>query len=519
MKIDTLASPNRHFSASFPAPAPAAGPEASGPPCPPAWLRPPALVACVDRNLRYLSVTEGVETHIGLRAEQIVGRTNRQLGLPPELALLLDASLQSVLDSGLSQEIEILFPCPTGRRAFQCRILPETGAGGRIETLLLAAWDLAPSPEPARRLEKSLHKLLERTLGAVLQMDLQGRLLHCNAAAGQLFGWSAREAVHPALDEFFAAPPGRFSGALHEVLQSGAWSGLLAFQDGAGQSRTVHSHWMLLEGRQGGPGSILVVSRPCSGEPPPSARSRRAQRQAGQAALASGMERELAALLDPAPAAMELIRARLETAEELEALDLLCARMERAGELARHLRTFAEGARLAARELDPRSLLEDLEHILRQSFPRQMTLRIHAPGQLWPVLADAAQLREALLELCVNSRDAMDGTGALTVRAANLHLDAPGATQAGLQPGAHVLLEITDQGPGMEETVLERVFDPFFTTRPETGARGLGLARVQAIIQAHGGMVSVRSSPGAGTTVRVLLPARPTEGAGSAGQF
>jgi CheY-like chemotaxis protein len=152
--------------------------------------------------------------------------------------------------------------------------------------------------------------------------------------------------------------------------------------------------------------------------------------------------------------------------------------------------------------------------IMRGTFPKDLTIEATIEPQLHPVIGDATQLHQVLLNLCVNARDAMPDGGKLRLRAANLDLDSSYASMlADATPGLHVLLEVSDTGSGIPPEVLERIFEPFFTTKGLGQGTGLGLSTVLGIVKSHGGFLNVKSEPGKGTTFQVYLPAAVNRGA------
>jgi signal transduction histidine kinase len=141
-------------------------------------------------------------------------------------------------------------------------------------------------------------------------------------------------------------------------------------------------------------------------------------------------------------------------------------------------------------------------------------------GALWPVRADANQLENALLNLAINSRDAMPNGGPMTIRTANLHVE-DARLGPGLPPGDYASIAVEDRGSGIPEEIAEKVFEPFFTTKGEGQGTGLGLAMVQSFARHAGGDVRIASRPGQGTTVTIYLPRaadeRPRDGAAAPG--
>ena len=125
---------------------------------------------------------------------------------------------------------------------------------------------------------------------------------------------------------------------------------------------------------------------------------------------------------------------------------------------------------------------------------------------LWPTLCDPNQLENAILNLCINARDAMPDGGRLTIETANMWLDERAARERDMQPGQYVAICVSDTGTGMSPEVMARAFDPFFTTKPTGQGTGLGLSMIYGFARQSDGQVRIYSEVGEGTTVRIYLP-------------
>jgi CheY-like chemotaxis protein len=149
--------------------------------------------------------------------------------------------------------------------------------------------------------------------------------------------------------------------------------------------------------------------------------------------------------------------------------------------------------------------------MLEHTLPKSIRLEFSLPADLWLISADATQISQVLMNLCVNARDAMPHGGRLAVTAQNHTVDETYALMnPDAQPGPYVLLSVSDTGTGIPPEILERIFDPFFTTKKQGEGTGLGLSAVRGIVKSHGGFVSVYSEVGEGTRFSVYLPATTT---------
>ena len=181
---------------------------------------------------------------------------------------------------------------------------------------------------------------------------------------------------------------------------------------------------------------------------------------------------------------------------------------ERAAALTRQLLTFSHREVVKPEVIDLNAAVAQTEKLLRRTIGEQVNL-VTVPGSdLWPVMADAGQMEQVLVNLAVNARDAMPEGGTLTIKTANVEIDEEYAhARADVAPGNYVRLTVSDTGCGMSQEVAERVFDPFFTTKAKGQGTGLGLATVYGIVTSAGGYVHVYSEQGQGTAFKVHLPA------------
>jgi signal transduction histidine kinase len=190
---------------------------------------------------------------------------------------------------------------------------------------------------------------------------------------------------------------------------------------------------------------------------------------------------------------------------------------QRAIRLTRQLLIFARSDVVHPEALSLNDIIAGLEQLLRRTLGEHIDLSTVPAGGLWPVMADAGQLEQVLVNLAVNARDAMPGGGKLTVDTANITVDEAYAEgRPGLKPGRYARLRVSDTGAGMPPEVLARVFEPFFTTKGKGKGTGLGLATFYGIITGAGGHAQIYSEPGVGTTITGLLPATGKEAPGTA---
>ena len=194
------------------------------------------------------------------------------------------------------------------------------------------------------------------------------------------------------------------------------------------------------------------------------------------------------------PADHELARQALEAAQ-------------RGADLTRSLLAFARRQPLQPQRIAINDLMSGIARLLGRTLGERIEVSLELAPDIWPVVADPAQLEAALTNLATNARDAMPRGGHLTIATANRHLDDDyGAQHADVFPGDYAMIEVSDTGTGMAPEVAARIFDPFFTTKGLGEGTGLGLSMVFGFMKQSGGHINVYSEPGVGTTFRLYLP-------------
>ena len=179
----------------------------------------------------------------------------------------------------------------------------------------------------------------------------------------------------------------------------------------------------------------------------------------------------------------------------------------RAAALTQRLLTFARRQPLDPKPLNVNLLVNGMSDMIQRSLGETIAVETVLAAGLWRIEADPNELESAILNLCVNARDAMPEGGRLTIETSNMHIDrAYAAVHAEVMPGQYVSISISDTGAGMSADTIAHAFEPFFTTKPVGQGTGLGLSQVYGFAKQSSGHVAIYSEPGQGTTVRIYLP-------------
>ena len=237
---------------------------------------------------------------------------------------------------------------------------------------------------------------------------------------------------------------------------------------------------------------------------------RQAQKMEAIGQLTGGIAHDFNNMLTGVIGSLDLIQRNLANGrpERVERyIDAATTSAQRAAALTARLLAFGRRQSLDLQPTDVNTLVSGMEDLLQRTLGEQIALEVHLATNAWPACTDANQLESALLNLCINARDAMPDGGKLTVETRNEHLDERYAREhPEVDPGDYVALSVSDTGIGMAAATLEKVFEPFFTTKPVGQGTGLGLSMIYGFAQQSGGHVRIYSELGQGTTIKLYVP-------------
>jgi PAS domain S-box-containing protein len=236
---------------------------------------------------------------------------------------------------------------------------------------------------------------------------------------------------------------------------------------------------------------------------------RQAQKMEAVGQLTGGLAHDFNNLLTGISGSLDLLKTRIAQGRLAEAERYIHAAetsASRAAALTHRLLAFSRRQTLDPRPTQANALIAGMEDHIRRTIGPRIALHTLLAEGLWTILCDAGQLENAILNLCLNARDAMPDGGTLSIETENIRIDAAQARLRDMQPGAYAAIIVTDTGNGMAPEVVSRAFDPFFTTKPIGMGTGLGLSMIYGFTRQSGGQVRIHSAEGQGTTMRMFLP-------------
>ncbi|MBI3260349.1 MAG: response regulator, partial [Ignavibacteriae bacterium] len=273
--------------------------------------------------------------------------------------------------------------------------------------------------------------------------------------------------------------------------------------------RFLESQGTVIKDAQGNVVRVVVVSRDVTEKKQLEHQFLRMQRMESIGTLAGGIAHDLNNILSPILLSVSVLSRKLTDPQSQRMLHILESSTKRGSELIKQVLSFARGVEGEFTLIQVRHIIDEIGKIINQTFPKSIELRTNLPKHLPTISADATQIHQVLMNLCVNARDAMPNGGKIEIEAETIVLDEQYIRMhIEAQLGTYVVITVTDQGNGIPPAILERIFEPFFTTKSIDKGTGLGLSTVLTIIKSHNGFINVYSEVGKGTTFKVYLPAQ-----------
>ena len=360
-----------------------------------------------------------------------------------------------------------------------------------------------------------LRAVADGTSDAVFVKDRKGRYLFINEAAARFMGGSVEELV--GRDDAGIFGPDDFEVIRkgdEEVMRSGETLTREEVLKTAEGTVTFSATKAPYRDGQGNVVGIVGISRDITEQRELESQFLRVQRLESIGTLAGGIAHDLNNVLSPILMSIGLLRMGEEKPETLDILSTIEESAQHGADMVKQVLSFARGIEGKHMHVQLANLLREIEKFANETFLKNIRVYRQCPDDLWIVGGDPTQLHQVLLNLCVNARDAMPDGGTLRLSAENLELDEQyAAMNIEATPGPHVLVRVDDTGTGMPPEVIDRIFEPFYTTKGPGDGTGLGLSTTLAIVKSHGGFMRIESEVGRGTRFNVYLPAKPDSSA------
>ncbi|MBD8736840.1 PAS domain S-box protein [Sphingomonas sp. CFBP 13706] len=486
----------------------------------------PGVVYAKDRSGRMLAANRGTAELVGKPLSAIIGRTDREFLDDPSQAAAIEVNDRRIMAENYVEVLEEEISLPDGTCAtWLSTKAPFRDADGIVVGLVGSSIDISErkrAEDALVHLNETLEEeVVERTAerdrmwetspDLMLVIDFDGVFRRVNPAWTAMLGYDATALVGHHVNEFVLEEDHpRTAEALRLTADGQRPDVEVRYRHKDGSVRWIS--WVAAPagdmtyatGRD-----VTAVKEQAEALAQAEEQLRQAQKMEAVGQLTGGLAHDFNNLLTAVTGGLELLGAKLAKGEYDKVdryISMAQTGANRAAALTQRLLAFSRRQTLAPKPTDVDRLIAEMEEIIDRTLGPSIEVKVVSANGLWPILVDAPQLENALLNLCINARDAMPEGGQLTIETGNKALDARAAAAQDLPPGDYVSLCVTDTGTGMEPEIIERVFDPFFTTKPIGEGTGLGLSMIYGFVRQSGGQVRIYSEVGQGTTMCLYLP-------------
>lgn len=437
---------------------------------------------------------------------------------PPEWREQVSAQVKRCIGDGIPFDAELPVITATGQhrwvRVAGHAARDSEGAIMRVDGAFQDMSQLKQAERAVRESEQRFRLLSRASRDAIWDWNLENDTVWWNEGFEALFGYignATEQGRHSHLDRIHPEDRDRVIARLQAAIDGGDdnWSDGYRFRRRDGSYANVVDRGCLIRDAATGKTTRMVgcmtdVTERLALEE----QLRQSQRLDAVGQLTGGVAHDFNNLLTVIMGNAELLEQELAANRQLHPLaEIIASAARRGASLTQHLLAFARKQALDPKPLDVNHIATAATSMLRRTLGLHIEIRLNCGEGLWQALVDAPQLENALLNICLNARDAMPDGGKLTIETSNTELEQHYADQhVEVRPGQYVLLAVSDTGTGIAPEHLNHVFEPFFTTKDKSRGTGLGLAMVYGFVKQSGGHVCLYSEPGEGTTVKLYLP-------------
>nr|WP_238940439.1 PAS domain-containing sensor histidine kinase [Pseudoroseomonas ludipueritiae] len=476
----------------------------------------------LDLDGHVMSWNSGAERIKGYTAEEIIGEHFSRFYTEEDRAAGLPAKALRIATESGRFSAEAWRIRKDGARFWAMVVIDAIYQDGRLIGFAKITRDMTEQRKAqiaAMESERRFRLLVEGVTDyAIYMLDPDGRVSNWNAGAERIKGYALADVVGQHFSRFYT-PEDVAAGLPRRALETARSQGRYEAEgwrirkDGTRFWASVVIDAIYDEGQLMGFAKITrdLTERREAQQQLEQSREQlfQAQKMEAVGQLTGGLAHDFNNLLTGISGSLELLKARVAQGR-LSDLDRYINSAQgaasRAAALTHRLLAFARRQTLDPKPTNPNKLAADMLDMVQRTVGPGIALETALETGLWPTLCDPNQLENAILNLCINARDAMPDGGLLTIETANARLDDATARLHGVEPGEYVTISVTDTGTGMPPDVAERAFDPFFTTKPTGQGTGLGLSMIYGFAKQSGGQARIRSEVGRGTTVSLFLP-------------
>jgi PAS domain S-box-containing protein len=471
----------------------------------------------LDLEGRVSSWNEGARRFKGYEADEIIGEHFSRFYTPEEREQQIPRMALETAEREGRFEAEGWRVRKDGSRFWANVVIdPIRDSAGQLVGFAKVTRDLTEkkaAEEELRASEERFRMLVQSVTDyAIYMLDPKGRVSSWNAGAERFKGYRADEIIGEHFSRFYTEEE-REAGVPRIALETAERDGRFE-AEGWRVRKDGSRFWasVIIDPIRNDDSELIgfaKVTRDLSEKRDIEEQLRQSQKMEAVGQLTGGLAHDFNNLLTGISGSLEMMQIRMaqgRTAEFDRYFMAAQGAVKRAAALTHRLLAFSRRQTLDPRPTNVNRLLSGLEELVRRTVGPGVHVEVVGASGLWPTLVDQNQLENAVLNLCINARDAMPEGGKLTIETANKWIDERAARRHDLPVGQYISVCVTDTGVGMTPEVIAKAFDPFFTTKPIGEGTGLGLSMIYGFARQSGGQVRIYSEVGQGTTMCLYLP-------------
>lgn len=471
----------------------------------------------LDLEGRVSSWNEGARRFKGYEADEIIGEHFSRFYTPEEREQQIPRMALETAEREGRFEAEGWRVRKDGSRFWANVVIdPIRDSAGQLVGFAKVTRDLTEkkaAEEELRASEERFRMLVQSVTDyAIYMLDPKGRVSSWNAGAERFKGYRADEIIGEHFSRFYTEEE-REAGVPRLALETAEREGRFE-AEGWRVRKDGSRFWatVIIDPIRNDDGELIgfaKVTRDLSEKRAIEEQLRQSQKMEAVGQLTGGLAHDFNNLLTGISGSLEMMQIRMAQGRTVEFDRYFMAAqgaVKRAAALTHRLLAFSRRQTLDPKPTNVNRLMSGLEELVRRTVGPGVHVEVVGASGLWPILVDQNQLENAVLNLCINARDAMPEGGKLTIETANKWIDERAARRHDLPVGQYISVCVTDTGVGMTSEVIGKAFDPFFTTKPIGEGTGLGLSMIYGFARQSGGQVRIYSEVGQGTTMCLYLP-------------
>lgn len=471
----------------------------------------PMDIRILDEEARGFLMNKGGAVQRNRSDEMLIDKTALEIALDPEAARELHDESMAILRGEVEEtDCESEYSFGDRRGWAHRRKRPIKDEDGRIIGVAVFRTDIT-ADRHGQRERSLLVTAIDQAAEAIVITGAVGNIRYVNPAFERITGYQTSEVIgkNPRILQSGEHPDSFYREMWNTLLNQENWSGQLINRRKDGTLYREEATISPIIDEAGQTQNYVAVKRDVTHEAELEGRLRQSQKMEAIGALAGGIAHDFNNILQGIVGYIDLAKSEVSNGSAVsDYLDEVSSAANRAAQLVSQILTFSRQSDQERRPILLQSSIEEAARLMRSTLPPSINIRLDIDAKCGPVLADPVRIHQIVINLATNARQAMAAQrGEITISLREEDVDeATALRDPALSPGRHICLSVSDTGQGIPPNVIDRIFEPYFTTRENGKGTGLGLSTVHGIVKAHEGAIIVDSELGKGATFRIFLP-------------